>query len=58
MIDKIKNKTIIVIKNQLILVITPYLHSPLVCLLCVCSDINIIIAHTKESRIAEENRGS
>ena len=34
-----------------------YIHPPLVCMLCVCSDINIIIAYTKASSRSEEYRG-
>ena len=35
----------------------PYIHSSLMCLLCVWLDINIIISYTTVSRRAYENRG-
>ena len=56
--DKIKKKTIIVSTKAAYLsyhLPTPYLHSPLVCLLCVYSEINIIISYTKEN---QERRGN
>ena len=60
MSDKMKKTAIIVLKNANDLSYHPptYLHYPLVCLLCVCSDINMIIEYTKLNRRAEENRGS
>ena len=35
----------------------PYLHSPLMCLLCVCSNINILISYIKVSVISEGGVG-
>ena len=62
MADKMKNTPIIVLTRAAYLSYqpppTPYLPSFLVCLLRVCSDINIIIAYTKEIRRVEENRVS
>ena len=61
MSDKMKKKTIIVLTKASYLSITPLLltptHTPpLVFLLCVCSDINIVIAYTQTIRRAEKKQ--
>ena len=61
MSDKMKNNSIIVLTKAAYLSYRPppqYINSSLMCLLCVCSDINIIIEYTTVSRREEENKDS
>ena len=57
MSDKFKKKTIIVLTEAAFLSYPPYLHSSLLCMSCVFSDINIIITYKNLNIIEEGNRG-